>query len=1223
MSKRNNHEIAAFTIFMIIINYLGKLMANHFSLPVWMDSLGTVVAAYVCDPFCGAVVGFSSNLLYGLKDPSAVIYGLTSIIIGVTVGIMARKKMFESVFGTLTVSVIVTLFSVVISTPLNMIFNHGEIGNIWGDSVSSYLLENEMNPYICSSVGEFYVDFLDKVITLMVLFILIRLSRALRHNSLDGATEDETVKETETEKTVDMETGKNTKKGKKRSGKKIRSILMLIIISFGIFSASISAKAESSNLFSNYIQMVYSSDNGLPCGEANDIIQSNDGILWVGTYAGLYRYNGVDFSWMSDYSAVRNVNCLYMDEEGRIWIGTNDNGLSIAINGKVTNVIDEDGGLPANSVRCITRDSAGNYYIGTTSGMITITLRGGLDIVCEFPEIIYAHSIAADSNDNIATVTNDGKLFLVNGSEVIDSLKSDAEQEIFTCCTFDKDGILYVGTSSNNIYCYKISSGKLERTNMLSCGQLNNINRIYISDDDKMFVCADDGAGYFDKFNKLQVINTGGFNNSIDNMVIDYQGNLWFSSSRLGLLKLSQSAFVNMYQVAGIESSVANTVAMWQGRMYVGTDKGLDIINMDLNAEIEDELTERLNEVRIRCIKADKKGNLWICTYGKGLYKVTPEGEVTVFDSTDNVLGDWVRVVIELSDGEMLASCDTGISFFKDDKVNTNIPYGQNFSNAMILCMEELDDNRIMCGTDGDGIAIIKDKKVVKKLTRRDGLSSDVILRIVEDPVEKGVYIVTSNGLCYMDGNGQISLLENFPYSNNYDIYALDDGKLFVLSSAGIYVMKRDQLFNEYGEPEYELLDAKRGLKAALTANSWDYLDDLGNLYLSCDSGIYRMNIYDYKLTRKSYRMMVSTISLDGVNHSVERGETFHIDRNVKKIEIYPEVINYTVYDPKVSYYLEGFDLEPTVVYLSTLTSVVYTNLPAGDYKFHIRVLDNNDEQVLEESVYELSRDSEIYDERWFHIYMFVVAMLAVAWFTWFVVRTQIQRTLNFQKKELEFARNQLKMGNETILAIAKTVDAKDENTSLHSQRVSDYSVMIAREFGFDDKECENLKKAALLHDIGKIGIPDKVLNKPDKLDDKEYEIMKSHVTRGAKILKDFTLVEHAIEGTLYHHERYDGKGYPQGLSGEAIPLYGRIIGVADAFDAMTANRVYRKQLDFDIVLKELKRCRGTQFDPQLLDILLKLIEEGRIDVDALYGKPVLKDALQKFKEDDGRETEK
>ncbi len=1188
MHTRKSYQIVLFIVVMIMLNYFGKITANYFSLPVWMDSLGTVIAAYVCDPFCGAVVGMCGNIMYGFKDPVAVVYGLTSIVIGVTVGVTARKKMFESVFGTLTVSVIVTLFSVLISTPLNMLTTEGEVGNEWGDGVSAYLLESEVNPVICSAIGEFYVDFLDKVITLMILYALIRFSRYLR-----GEREPEKAKET---------------------AKAVKTIVLLIAV--GAASISFDSKAAVNRNFDNYIQMVYSSDNGLPCGEANDIIQSNDGILWVGTYAGLYRYNGIEFKLMSDYHSVRNVNCLYMDEEGRIWIGTNDNGLSIAINEKVTNVIDEDKGLPANSVRSIVKNSEGQYYIGTTSGMLVLSLNGGLDTVGEIPEVVYAHSSSADAEGNVCAVTNDGHLYLINGEKVVCSLTSDVEQEIFTSCVFDQDGILYVGTSSNNIYCYDISTGEFKKTGTLNSGELNNINRIYVSEDGEMYVCADNGAGCFDSFNKLKVINTGAFNNSIDSMEIDYQGNLWFSSSRLGLLKLSDSSFSDLYQSIGMAGAVANTVTQWKDELYVGTDNGLDIINLKANKEIENDLTEQFKDIRIRCIKCDSENNLWICTYGKGLFKINESGEITVFDSTDKKFGDWVRVVIELSDGRMLASSDIGVGFIKGDDITEVIRYDQGLSSAMILCMVELSDGRIMCGTDGDGIAVIKDGEVTQRLTRREGISSDVVLRIVEDPIEKGAYIITSNGMCYMDSYNNITLLENFPYSNNYDIWPMEDGTLFVLSSAGIYVLNRYELIGVSSTPEYELLDSKRGLRSALTANSWDYMDDKGNLYLSCDSGIYCLNIHDYSMSKKSYRMMVSSIYLDGEQHELQRGEEFHISRGVTKIEIVPEVINYTIYDPIVAYYLEGFDIQPTVVLLSDITNIVYTNIPAGNYKFHLRVLDNKGEEIIEESVYKLVKDTELHDTRLFRLYMIIVGMLAVSWFTWFIVRTQIQRTLNFQKKELEFARNQLRMGNETILAIAKTVDAKDENTSLHSQRVSDYSVLIAKELGFTEDECENIRKAALLHDIGKIGIPDRVLNKPGKLDDKEYEIMKSHVTRGADILKDFTLVDHAIEGTMYHHERYDGKGYPQGLSGEEIPLYGRIIGIADAFDAMTANRVYRKQLDFDIVLNEILRCKGTQFDPDMTDILLKLIEEGSIDVDALYGKPVLKEALANFKKD-------
>ena len=125
-------------------------------------------------------------------------------------------------------------------------------------------------------------------------------------------------------------------------------------------------------------------------------------------------------------------------------------------------------------------------------------------------------------------------------------------------------------------------------------------------------------------------------------------------------------------------------------------------------------------------------------------------------------------------------------------------------------------------------------------------------------------------------------------------------------------------------------------------------------------------------------------------------------------------------------------------------------------------------------------------------------------------------------------------------------------------------------------------------------------MNKPSRLTDEEYEIMKSHVIKGAEILKDFTMVDHIIDGALYHHERYDGSGYANGLKGEEIPLYGRIIGVADAVDAMTANRVYRKKMNITYVKGELEKGRGTQFDPAITDIMLELICEGKIKFESL-----------------------
>lgn len=186
-------------------------------------------------------------------------------------------------------------------------------------------------------------------------------------------------------------------------------------------------------------------------------------------------------------------------------------------------------------------------------------------------------------------------------------------------------------------------------------------------------------------------------------------------------------------------------------------------------------------------------------------------------------------------------------------------------------------------------------------------------------------------------------------------------------------------------------------------------------------------------------------------------------------------------------------------------------------------------------------------------------------------------------------------MALQTITTIANTIDAKDEYTKGHSKRVSEYSAAIARELGLSEEEIQDIRSVALLHDIGKIGVPDSVLNKPDRLTQEEYQIMKQHTVIGGEILKDIGMIPGIDIGAKYHHERYDGKGYPDGLAGEEIPFIARIISVADAYDAMTSNRVYRKHLSNDEVMQELKKGEGKQFDPAVSDAMIRLLREKRI----------------------------
>ena len=214
-------------------------------------------------------------------------------------------------------------------------------------------------------------------------------------------------------------------------------------------------------------------------------------------------------------------------------------------------------------------------------------------------------------------------------------------------------------------------------------------------------------------------------------------------------------------------------------------------------------------------------------------------------------------------------------------------------------------------------------------------------------------------------------------------------------------------------------------------------------------------------------------------------------------------------------------------------------------------------------------------------------------------------------KEQMESRRKQTEtMSLQMIQTLSTTIEAKDEYTKGHSLRVAEYSALIARELGWNDKEVANLKNAAYMHDVGKIGVPDTILNKPTKLLDEEYEIIKKHTTIGAEILNNVTLIEHVKEVAKYHHERYDGCGYPEKLSGEDIPIHARIVALADSYDAMNSKRIYRNSLSADVIYNEILKNRGLQFDPEITDIFLKMLNENRIQITEKYQQEDISDAF-------------
>lgn len=230
-----------------------------------------------------------------------------------------------------------------------------------------------------------------------------------------------------------------------------------------------------------------------------------------------------------------------------------------------------------------------------------------------------------------------------------------------------------------------------------------------------------------------------------------------------------------------------------------------------------------------------------------------------------------------------------------------------------------------------------------------------------------------------------------------------------------------------------------------------------------------------------------------------------------------------------------------------------------------------------------------IYDFSLFWVLVFVSCVLFILVLITVVVEIKLSPLRNQRIED----RNIIEQSMKTF---SNFIDAKDPYTKGHSIRVAYYTRELAILLGLSQKEVEKLYYIALLHDVGKLSIPDAILNKPGKLTPEERRIMEAHTTHGARMLEDFTAISGIAEGALYHHEHYDGKGYPKGLVGEDIPFYARIICVADSYDAMSSDRCYRPKLARDVIINELDKNAGKQFDPEVVACMLELMQSEQFN---------------------------
>ena len=998
----------------------------------------------------------------------------------------------------------------------------------------------------------------------------------------------------------------------------MKSALLLVSIFGMMYGSAAGGSAPTKSFMSDKTEV--SVDLEVPGAEA--LCQTDDGYVWIGQYSGLTRYDSKEYVTYKSFvengkeHSIINVRSL-ASKENTLYIATSES--IYKYENYQFSSIDVDVGIVKDIILDETNDL---LYISCNKGAIIYDTETKTATKAAKTDNVSVNDIALDiERDNFYYQTDVG-VFDKNGKEIY------LNPRILDMYTYDD--VLYIGLDDGVIHRYDMAKEEFLADITVS----DQINKMLYSESEQILFVACETKGLYcvnlsGDEPSISVVSDLENNSQLVDLMIDYEGNLWIASHYIGASGVSiitKNALLELLCDDEIWKTLKeppsfdrNIYALerYGDILYIVAAQRIYLYDLKLGRILPDnvimETIDAYADQKTAEGKIEKDEN-YVFTYAPkdveifndkvyfavssiGLIEYNPQlGKVNIFDSdyisanVDKVVGkpdmtltntmrslrsfdqylaigssravmkfdgtqfSVMRVeknvlyINKAKDGKIIYDCTNGL-FTVDDEFTTitEIPTVKNITG-----------NRLKFLVDGDAIYYTLNSRLFR-LEQIDGeyTSTEVVI-----PYVKGSLV-------------EISKIET---TNTAGEKAF---KYVIASQNQIYIA--DSLDGERLE-NYEFYDSTNGLQPIIANTSGYYDEEEQKYYFQSTNGIF---VYDFNKTNDTsipVKVGVSSIDLDGTEYYGNRiqlsKDTYRVTINLSIFGFRPNK-GYTVY-----YKMDGIDSEYQIA-SNNERSINYTNLPGGNYTFHAYAVDEYG-QISNQIEIRLEKEKKIYEHIWFWIVVALLALLVVVGITFLIIRSNNKRAL---RKQLEYKNITL----ESIQAIARTIDAKDEYTNGHSTRVGYYSKLIAESLGMKPEEVDNIYYIALLHDIGKIAIPDKILNKPGRLTDEEFAVMKSHTTRGAKILKGISTIPQIVEGAKSHHEKYDGTGYPEGLKGEEIPYVARIICCADCFDAMASKRVYKEPFSLDTIISEFKRCSGTQFDPKIAEVVVGMIASGKL----------------------------
>jgi len=1003
--------------------------------------------------------------------------------------------------------------------------------------------------------------------------------------------------------------------------KRILHLMLTCLILFAVFFAF--GQTARASYMSNKTEIPVN----LEVSGAEALCQTEDGYVWIAQYSGLTRYDSKEFAVYKNFEyngqEYNIINVRALAAKGNVlYVATSDH-LYVYQDYHFEPLVEVDGVI----TDIVLDEKSDLLYICTReNGGIVYDLAAGTENIIPGTEGKAIRDFAPGYEKGRYYYQTDEGICDQDGNEILQNSKI---MELYAY-----GATLYIAEDTGVIYRYDMKSG----TFLDEITVPDQVNKLLYSEADQILfaACEKDGIYCID-FSTGEPVTTlaGNLDNKsqLMDLMIDYQGNLWVASHFIGTSGVSiitRNALTELLyddpiwhtlneppaydrNVYAVERYGNILYIVCSSRIYLYDLTRKEILPDNVLMQTIDEYAERRTEEgraggdsSFSLVYSPKdvevfRNKIWFAITNIGLVEYDPESEqVVIYDydyisshlgtlvnDPDITLTDKIRSLRSFDDA-LILGYSRGIMRFDGEtfsviNVGSNVLYINKTKDGKIL----FDQTKGLFVVDDDFTTVTEiptEKNVtgnrLKFLVDGDDLYYTLNSRLFRTHPEKGDGVSEEIAIPYVKGS--IVELAKIRYNN---INGEPEYKYVIGSQTQLYItdsLEGDSL------TEYESYDAINGLQPIIANTSGYYDESEMKYYLQSTNGIY---VYEPMMVNEDHlpvKIALSSVDLDG---TPLYGDNISLGKDVSRVAFTVSVFGFRPNSGFTSYYkLDGVDSDYTS-YTDENRSIYYTNLPGGSYDFHYYVVDEYGQESNRILIH-VEKEKRFTEQWWFWVILTVLAVAALSLISFLIIRYKTRQSL---KRQMEYKSITL----ESLQAIARTIDAKDEYTNGHSIRVSHYSRLIAENMGMEQDEIENIYYIALLHDIGKIAIPDSILNKPGRLTEEEFKVMKSHTTRGAEILKGISTIPQIIEGAKSHHEKYDGSGYPEGLKGDNIPLVARIICCADCFDAMASRRVYKEPFSLEKIIGEFERCSGTQFDPQISKVVIGMISTGKLKPDS------------------------